>query len=465
VDELLGRTVAVKLVLPELLADEGFARRFLAEARAMASVDHPGVVAIHDFHADTQGAYLVMEFVEGEPLSRLIARHGRLAAGHAMDLVAQAARALQAVHDRGIVHRDVKPANLLVRPNGAVALTDFGIALGADRTALTGPNLILGTPAYLAPEQVLGQPASPRSDVYALGLVAYECLTGRRPFDGESPYAVATARVSQYPPPLDPDVPPAVAAVVVRALEPDPSRRWPSAAAFADAAAQAATGGPTMGMPGGSVPGPARSVPAATRTARLDGGRARRGPPVVAGLVASVAVVAAVALAVTYLVGGGPDPSDGRTPDGAAPPARTGPAEPGRAGGSGEVPAGFVACGQMFCPAEPMCWRGLTVRSDNPMPPGVARCAEPHYWETFAAVPLPADATTDRELSTLIQREDIAALCSADRMAERSRDPSRTEGWRIEAWPIPADPYTVLVHCLAGSPEGESPGAVFRAGA
>jgi serine/threonine-protein kinase len=180
-DELLGRTVAIKLILPDLLDEPGFLRRFLAEARAMASVRHPGVVAIHDFHGDDASAYLVMEYVEGDPLSRVLSRSGRLSAERTMDLLRQAALALQAVHDRGIVHRDVKPANLMVRPDGTIAVADFGIALGTAHTALTNSGAVLGTPAYLAPEQVLGQAASPRSDVYALGVVGYECLTGRAP--------------------------------------------------------------------------------------------------------------------------------------------------------------------------------------------------------------------------------------------------------------------------------------------
>ena len=191
--------------LPLLASDPEFVRRFLAEARAMASVNHPGVVSIHDYGQDAAGAYLVMEYVESEPLSRVLGRVGRLHAGAAMHVVAQAAQALQAVHDKGIVHRDVKPANLLVRPDGAVAITDFGVALGGG-TALTSSGALLGTPSYLSPEQVLGQPATPRSDIYALGIVAYECLTGRRPFDAESPYAVAIKRLHEPPPPMDDDV-------------------------------------------------------------------------------------------------------------------------------------------------------------------------------------------------------------------------------------------------------------------
>jgi hypothetical protein len=111
-----------------------------------------------------------------------------------------------------------------------------------------------------------------------------------------------------------------------------------------------------------------------------------------------------------------------------------------------------------------MCWRGLVQQGDNALPPARVDCTEPHYWETFAAVRLPADAVTNYDLSHLMDRPDIAAACSADAVAERSSDPGRTPEWRREAWPVPADPYTVLVHCLGGSPDGESPGAVFRSG-
>ncbi|MFD0592168.1 serine/threonine-protein kinase [Catellatospora coxensis] len=157
-DTVLGRVVAVKTVLPALLDDPGFVRRFLAEARAMAGVRHRGVVTIHDYHGDGGGAYLVMEYVEGEPLSQTLARQGRLTVEATLAVVAQIAEALQAVHDGRIVHRDVKPGNLLVCRDGTVVLTDFGIARAQDHTALTTPGGILGTPSYLAPEQVLGPP-------------------------------------------------------------------------------------------------------------------------------------------------------------------------------------------------------------------------------------------------------------------------------------------------------------------
>jgi serine/threonine-protein kinase len=141
--------------------------------------------------------------------------------------------------------------------------------------------------------------------------------------------------------------------------------------------------------------------------------------------------------------------------------AATGPA--GQQGGRTTIPKGFVACGDALCPTEPTCWRGLVQAGDKGNPPKSDGCTVPHYWETFAATFLPADATTDRDLTTLMKRPDIAELCSAERMAARSRDPAATKGWKLEAWPIAADAYTILVHCLAGS--GETPGAVFRTGA
>jgi len=433
-DELLGRTVAIKLILPDLLDEPGFLRRFLAEARAMASVRHPGVVAIHDFHGDDAGAYLVMEFVEGDPLSRVLSRSGRLGAERTMDLLRQAALALQAVHDRGIVHRDVKPANLMVRPDGTIAVADFGIALGTAHTALTNSGAVLGTPAYLAPEQVLGQAASPRSDVYALGVVGYECLTGRRPFVGDNPYAVAMQRVGQPPPPIDRDVPAAAARVIERAMQPDPSLRWPSAAEFATAAQMAGAG--LM---------PTDVSPLSTQ---------RRRPRTLL-----IVVAAAVALAVATGVAGWL-----AWPDGPGNGGSSGSQSGGQSGAKGQLPKGYVACDDALCPTAPMCWRGLVQVGDKGAPPGVSECAEPHYWETFLAATLPADASTDKDLSTLMKRPDIAALCSADALAARSRDPAATKGWRREAWPIQADAYTVLVHCLAGSPDGESPGSAFKPG-
>ncbi|MBB2746856.1 UNVERIFIED_ORG: serine/threonine-protein kinase [Microbispora rosea subsp. rosea] len=257
-DTVLARTVAVKVLLPGRLDDPGFAVRFQGEARAMATVNHPGVVDVYDYGVtevpgDGSTAYLVMRFVDGEPLDRLLTRLGRIGAEPAMELIAQAASALQAVHERGIVHRDVKPGNLLVRSDGTLVLTDFGIARADQGSRLTDAGMVLGTAAYCAPEQAEGAPVTPAVDIYALGVVAYECLAGQRPFDGDSPVTIALKHIREEPPPLPPDVPPAIRAIVERAMSKDPARRWPSAAAMSQAARQSVLSS-AAGMPGTVVP-------------------------------------------------------------------------------------------------------------------------------------------------------------------------------------------------------------------
>src|SRR5690606_1561832 len=238
-DEVLGRTVAAKIMLPALLDEPGFVERFRAEARTMARLKHPGVVNVYDYHSDATTAFLVMEYIDGDPLSRTLNRVGRLTAARTMALIAQAADALEAAHQAGIVHRDVKPGNLMVRANGTLVLTDFGISR-SEMTGLTGTGMVLGTASYLSPEQAAGQVATPASDVYALGVVAYQCLAGRRPFEGANPLAIAMKHVRETPPPLPADIPPAVREIVMRTLAKDPAARWPSAAALAAVARQAA---------------------------------------------------------------------------------------------------------------------------------------------------------------------------------------------------------------------------------
>ncbi|OUC99498.1 serine/threonine protein kinase [Streptosporangium minutum] len=251
-DIVLARTVAVKVLLPGRTDDPGFLVRFQGEARAMATVNHPGVVDVYDYGVhEVPGAgataYLVMKFVDGEPLDRLLGRLGSIAPGAAMELIAQAASALQAVHDQGIVHRDVKPGNLLVRSDGTLVLTDFGIARSDAASRLTDAGMVLGTAAYCAPEQAEGAPVTPAVDIYALGVVAYECLAGQRPFDGDTPVTIALKHIRETPPPLPPHVPPAIRALVERALSKDPARRFPSATAMSTAARQAAHLGPETG--------------------------------------------------------------------------------------------------------------------------------------------------------------------------------------------------------------------------
>src|SRR5690606_14737971 len=178
----------------------------------------------------------------------------RIAPQPAMELIAQAALALQAVHDQGIVHRDVKPGNLLVQRDGTLVITDFGIARADSGARLTDAGMVLGTAAYCAPEQAEGAPVTPAVDLYALGVVAYECLAGRRPFDGDTPVAIALKHIREQPPPLPPDVPPAVRAFVERSMSKDPARRWPSAAAMSQAARQSI-------LPAGASPDPGTAGP------------------------------------------------------------------------------------------------------------------------------------------------------------------------------------------------------------
>jgi serine/threonine-protein kinase len=265
IDLVLGRTVAVKVMRPQLVEQPGFAARFLSEAQAMATIKHSGVVAVYDYHSDDAGAFLVMEHVPGEALSDRLRRVGRLDPVMVMSLVVQAAEALQAAHDRGVVHRDIKPGNLLVTTDDALMLTDFGIARSAASAPLTATGAVIGTPSYLAPEQVLGHPATARSDVYSLGVVAYECLSGQRPFQGENPFDIAMRRLREPPRTLPGDVPAQASAVVGRALAVAPEQRWPSAGAMAEAARAVAAGRPSVAAPGfvtGRAPAAQADTPA-----------------------------------------------------------------------------------------------------------------------------------------------------------------------------------------------------------
>ncbi|MFC5832933.1 serine/threonine-protein kinase [Nonomuraea insulae] len=241
-DVVLARTVAVKVLLPGRMEDPGFVARFQGEARAMATINHSGVVDVYDYGISGDTVYLVMKFVDGEPLDRLLGRLGRIPPQAAMELIAQAASALQAVHNQGIVHRDVKPGNLLVQRDGTLVLTDFGIARSDVANRLTDAGMVLGTAAYCAPEQAEGAPVTPAVDIYALGVVAYECLLGQRPFDGDSAVTIALKHIREAPPPLPQDIPPPVRQLVEIALSKDPARRYPSAKAMSEAARAIASG-------------------------------------------------------------------------------------------------------------------------------------------------------------------------------------------------------------------------------
>jgi eukaryotic-like serine/threonine-protein kinase len=238
VDEVLGRPVAVKLLRDEYAQDPSFVRRLRAEARYAAAVTHPGIASVFDYGevTTTAGAeptpFLVMELINGEPLSSLLAREGRLGLDRSLDIVGQAAVAVGAAHRARLVHCDLKPANLLICPDGTVKVTDFGVAQALGQGQGDQRELLMGTAGYLSPEQATGQPATPASDLYALGVVAYECLAGRRPFTGEYPIAVALAHLLQPPPPLPEDVPVAVRALVAQAMAKQPTRRPTDASSF-----------------------------------------------------------------------------------------------------------------------------------------------------------------------------------------------------------------------------------------
>ncbi|BCJ59355.1 serine/threonine-protein kinase [Micromonospora endophytica] len=286
-DQVLGRTVAVKSLLPALLDEPGFAERFRGEARTMATINHPGVVDVYDFGNDQHIAFLIMEYVEGDPLSATLSRVGRLTPARTMALVAQAADALHAAHVKGIVHRDVKPGNLLVRPNGTLVLTDFGIARSELVGQLTAAGSVLGTASYISPEQATGQVATPASDVYALGVVAYQCLAGRRPFEGDNPLDIAMRHVRESPRALPSDIPPQVCALVERAMAKDPKDRWQSAAVLAGAARQLKTALSRQARGGGQAapvsaapasPAPGRVAPVSAAPASPAPGRAQVPP-------------------------------------------------------------------------------------------------------------------------------------------------------------------------------------------
>jgi serine/threonine protein kinase len=258
-DTALGRPVAVKVLKSEYADDQLFRSRFEVEARHAASLHHPGVASVYDVgESHLLGAadgstvprpFLVMELVDGQPLSALL-RGGRPLDPEAVrDLMAQAADAIGAAHRAGIVHRDVKPANLLVTPDRRVKITDFGIARASDGLGLTGTGQVMGTPQYLSPEQARGGTATPASDVYSLGVVAFECLAGHRPFDADSPVATALAHLNAPVPALPRGIPADLAAVVRRALSKDPEQRFADGDAFAAALRDPAAGAATAYVP------------------------------------------------------------------------------------------------------------------------------------------------------------------------------------------------------------------------
>ncbi len=235
-DLILGRIVAIKVLKEEYTGDPGFLQRFRAEARHTALLNHVGIANVFDYGEEEGSAYLVMELVPGQPLSSIIEHEQVLSPDRTLSMMAQTARALAVAHAQGLVHRDIKPGNLLITPDGRVKVTDFGIARLADQVPLTQTGQVMGTAQYLAPEQATGQTATGASDIYSLGVIGYECLTGHRPFSGESQIAIALAQVNDAPPPLPDTLPRPVRALLMSMLAKDPKNRPADAIKLSEAA-------------------------------------------------------------------------------------------------------------------------------------------------------------------------------------------------------------------------------------
>jgi len=307
-DPALDRDVALKVLPAEFLHDPTFAERFRQEARVAARLEHPHVVPIHGFGIDEGRPWMALRLLGGGSLADRL-RQGPLTPAEAARVLSEIASALDAAHARGIVHRDLKPANILLDESGRAYLADFGIARLLEGSAVvTATGLVQGTPAYMAPEQAMGTKAEPPADVYALGVVAFECLTGRVPYTGTTPVAVLMKHVSEpVPEPLPGEVPQAVKPVLRRCLAKDPAERWPSARAFTEAlsreterlsAVPTLQEAETLDAPVEALPtpppGPARPLPAPAP------GRGR-GPAWTFGVLA-LGALAAVVIAVGFAV-------------------------------------------------------------------------------------------------------------------------------------------------------------------
>ena len=306
VDSRLGRRVAVKVLKQEFSSDPEFLERFRAEARIVAMLNHPGIAAVHDYgETDMDGegrtAYLVMELVNGEPLNSVLKRSGRLSLRHALDMLEQTGRALQVAHSAGLVHRDVKPGNILITPNGQVKLTDFGIAKAVDAAPVTQTGMVMGTAQYIAPEQALGEDATAASDVYALGVVGYEAVSGKRPFTGDGALTVAMKHIKETPAPLPADLPPNVRELIEITLVKNPGMRYRNGGQFADAVSAVRSGrraprpnsAPVIKANPAAIPGSkrstpeVRSAPPARSAPRTRAGAGHRSPPPARGAFSS----------------------------------------------------------------------------------------------------------------------------------------------------------------------------------
>ncbi len=232
-DRLLDRPVALKVLFPELSVDRSFVERFRREAQAAANLSHPNIVPVFDWGEDTGTYFIVMEYIDGRPLSSILKSAGPLSAERTADIGAHVAAALGYAHKHGVIHRDVKPGNVLITDDGHVKVTDFGIARAINtEESLTQTGAVMGTATYFSPEQAEGLGVDARSDIYSLGVVLFEMVTGRPPFLGESPVAVASKHVRDHPPApreLNPQIPPTFEAIILKSMAKEPAHRYATA--------------------------------------------------------------------------------------------------------------------------------------------------------------------------------------------------------------------------------------------
>jgi hypothetical protein len=288
-DRQLGRQVAIKVLAPPFDRDREFVERFRREARAAAGLSHPNIVAVFDSGSDDGTHFIVTELVEGETLADRLRRDGPMPPADAVAVAVDIARALVAAHTRGLIHRDIKPGNVMLLPDGRVKVVDFGIARAAGSDTLTNTGVVLGSTAYLSPEQAGGQPVDERADLYSLGCVLYEMLTGQVPFRADTPIATMYRHVNEDAPPPSTIAPvqPELEDVVLRCLEKDPKRRFPSAAELEDAllAVPLAQGGDTMRLEtaGAAETQPVATVDAVGEVVDADGARTEPVPAAAGG--------------------------------------------------------------------------------------------------------------------------------------------------------------------------------------